>query len=162
MSSKKTSKKTAKKTVAKSSAKHSNLLNFKNFIFSSWAAFIFIFIYEYITHGIILSSEYQKTSNLWRNSFEMQSYIYYAFMSQFAFAAILTYIYLKTITDKSLILSLKFGLMAGLFMGIIQSASYSFMPITLTLALSWFFFAIMETIFISLIIYFMQKNNGKS
>jgi hypothetical protein len=163
MISKKITKKSTKSSVIKTQSKNNNSLNynFRNFIFTSFAAFICVFIYEYIIHGLVLNSEYQKTNHLWRNSFEMQAYIYYAFLSQFAFAVILTYIYFKIITEKSLGMSIKFGFMAGLFMGIIQAASYSYMPITINLTIAWFFFAIIETIFISLIIYLMQKNKYK-
>jgi hypothetical protein len=112
-------------------------MNIKRLSISIFSSFAFVFIYEFLFHGILLKSMYQATLKAWRPESEMMQYMPFATLSQFWFAAIFSLIFVKFCSDKSLQKSVKFGFFMGLFAGAIQFGYYPYMPITLSLAFAW-------------------------
>jgi len=112
-------------------------MNTKRLLNSIFSCFAFVFVYEFIFHGILLKSMYQATVEAWRPESEMMQYMPAAAFSQFWFATTFCLIFVKFCSDKSLQKGIQFGLFMGLFAGAIQFGYYPYMPITLSLALAW-------------------------
>ena len=109
------------------------------------AVFIAWSILDYIIHGVLLQSTYEATANLWRPMEEMKMSLMYVVTLVFAVAFVAIYGFL--FTEKSLVAGIKFGALFGLATGISMGfGSYSYMPIPLTLAWSWFFGSLFETL----------------
>lgn len=112
-------------------------INIKRLALATLASFIVIFVFEFLLHGIALKSTYAATQNLWRPMDEMNSYMPYITLSQIILAALTSIIYALYTRQKSAMDGIKMGAILGLLIGSIQIGSYFYMPIPLSLALSW-------------------------
>jgi hypothetical protein len=101
-------------------------------VFIAWSGM------DFILHGLLLQSTYEATANLWRPMDQMNMPLMYFVTLVFTVCFVL--IYGLLVGQKSLVSGIKFGALFGLATGISMGfGSYSYMPIPLTLAWSWFF-----------------------
>ena len=117
----------------------------KKIILAVVAVFIVWSILDFVLHGLLLASTYQATANLWRPMDQMNRPLMYFVTLVFAVCFVL--IYGLLVKQKSLVSGIQFGALFGLATGVSMGfGSYSYMPIPLTLAWSWFFGSLIETI----------------
>jgi hypothetical protein len=115
----------------------------KRTVFAVVVVFIAWSILDFIIHGMLLKSTYAATASLWRPMGEMNVPLMYLVTLVFTGCFVLIYGYL--VGQKSLVSGIKFGVLFGLATGISMGfGSYSYMPIPLTLAWSWFFGSLIE------------------
>jgi hypothetical protein len=101
------------------------------------AVFIAWSILDFILHGLLLRSTYEATATLWRPMDQMNMPLMYFVTLVFTVCFVL--IYGLLVGQKSLASGIRFGALFGLATGISMGfGSYSYMPIPLTLAWSWF------------------------
>ena len=132
-------------------------MNKQRFNLCVLAGFIFIFAYEAVFHGMLLKPLYEQTANLWRSPEEMQNFMAIIIAVQLSITAVLAYIFTRNYEGKGIGEGIRFGLMIGLFSGIAQFGMYSYMPITMNLAISWFGGAIVEMIGLGIIFALIYK-----
>lgn len=109
----------------------------KRTIWAVVAVFITWSILDFILHGVLLRSTYEATANLWRPMDQMNMPLMYLVTLVFTTCFVLIYGHL--VGRKSLASGIRFGALFGLAIGITMGfGSYSYMPIPLTLAWSWF------------------------
>ncbi len=109
----------------------------KRIILAVVVVFIVWSILDFFLHGLLLRSTYEATANLWRPMDQMNMPLMYSVT--LVFAACFVLIYGLLVKQKSLVSGVLFGALFGLAMGISMGfGSYSYMPIPLTLAWSWF------------------------
>ncbi len=107
------------------------------------AVFIVWSILDFIIHGVLLQPTYEATAELWRPMQQMKMSIMYVVTLLFIVCFVAIYGFL--ITNKSVLSGATFGVLFGLAMGISMGfGSYSYMPIPLTLAWSWFFGSVVQ------------------
>lgn len=107
-------------------------------IFITWS------VLDAIIHGVLLKSTYEASASLWRPMDEMNMPLMYLVTLVFTVCFVLIY---GLIERKSLAAGIKFGALFGLATGISMGlGSYSYMPIPLTLAWSWFLGTLIELI----------------
>ena len=115
----------------------------KQTIWAVIAIFIAWSLLDFLIHGVLLQATYQATANLWRPENEMNMPLMYVvtLILSVGFAAI----YSSLINPKSLAAGIKFGVIFGLATGVSMGfGSYSYMPIPLSLAFSWFIGTLVE------------------
>jgi hypothetical protein len=101
------------------------------------AVFIAWSVLDFLIHGLLLQSIYAATSNLWRPMAEMNRPL--MSLVTLVVAACFVTIYGQLIAKKSLASGIRYGAIFGLATGASMGfGSYSYMPIPLTLACSWF------------------------
>ena len=110
-------------------------MNIKRFIISSIAVFVFVFLFEWLFHGVILKGIYDQTAQLWRPEGEHQ--MVYLFLSQICFSVIAAFIFTRNYEGKGIGEGFRYGLYVGLVLGSVQLATYCYMPIPLVLTLGW-------------------------
>jgi len=117
-------------------------MNIKKLIIPIIAVFVFIFGYEYVVHGVLLKGAYEETAQLWRTAGEYK--MLYMLISQISFAVIVAYIFTLKHENKGIGEGIRYGLYIGLILGSVQIATYSYMPISLTLMMSWVVVSILK------------------
>jgi hypothetical protein len=127
-------------------------MNTKRFALATIAAFIFIFVFEFLYHGHLLKSAYEATSDLWRPEAEMKDFMHICFIVKFLVAATMTYIFTRHYEGKGIMEGVRFGAMIGFLMGISQFSMYAYMPIPMTLGLAWFVGSFIEMTGVGMII----------
>ena len=116
----------------------------KKTIWVTIVVFIAWTIMDFIIHSVLLHSIYHETADLWRPEEEMNMPL--MSLVTLVFTACFVSIYSYLIEPKSLASGIKYGSIFGLATGISMGfGSYGYMPIPLSLAISWFVGAIIET-----------------
>lgn len=114
----------------------------RRFILAVVAVFIAWAVLDFIIHGLILQSTYQATAQLWRPMGQMKMGLMYlvTFVGAASFAGLYAIL-------KSAVAGLKYGLLFGIAIGFPMGfGTYSYMPVPLTLAVTWFIGSLVETI----------------
>ena len=110
----------------------------KRTIWSIVAVFVTWSILDFILHGLLLKTTYEATASLWRPMDQMNMPLMYFVTLIFTTCFVL--IYALLVGKKSLVTGIQFGVLFGLATGITMGfGSYTYLPIPLTLAWSWFF-----------------------
>lgn len=125
-------------------------MNIKRFLIASMAAFVFVFLYEFVVHGFLLKDIYQETAHLWRPEAEMQ--MGFMLLSQLLFAMAIAFFYPIVGPDTDCKKAIPFGLGLGLVLAALQIGAYAYMPIPLALSIYWALASLFEAIGCSLIV----------
>lgn len=106
-------------------------------VFIAWS------ILDFLIHGVFLKSTYQETATLWRPEDAMNMPLMSFVTLVFSTGFVTIYSYL--IEPKSLASGIKYGVIFGIATGVSMGfGSYSYMPIPLSLAFSWFIGSLIE------------------
>jgi len=130
----------------------------KRTIWAIVAVFVAWSILDFILHGLLLRSTYEATANLWRPMDQMNMPLMY--FVTLVFTACFVLIYGHLVGQKSLASGIRFGALFGLATGISMGfGSYTYMPIPLVLAWSWFLGSWIEAVTAGAIVGAMMKSS---
>ena len=108
----------------------------KRYLLSVVLVFVLWSVLDFVIHGVILSSAYQATAQLWRPFAEMKLALLR--LTTLIIAAVFVGIYTLLVNPKSVKTGTIYGLLMGLLSGVSMGlGSYSFMPITIQIAVVW-------------------------
>ena len=108
-------------------------------VFIAWSAL------DFIIHGVLLASTYEATAELWRPMDEMSMPLMYSVTLVFSVCFVL--IFALLVERRSLSAGLLYGTLFGLATGVSMGfGSYTYIPIPMTLAVSWFAGTLVELI----------------
>lgn len=105
-------------------------------VFIAWSAL------DFLIHGMLLKEAYEATAHLWRPMQEMNMTLMHGVT--LVLAVLFVELYAVCVSDKSLSMGLKFGVIFGLAAGVMAASSYLYMPIPLSLAIDWFVGTLVE------------------
>ncbi|MBT3509894.1 MAG: hypothetical protein HN472_10190 [Nitrospina sp.] len=108
----------------------------KRFALAVLAVFIFVFLFEFVVHGILLKGMYIETAHLWRA--EEDSKMIFIMLGQILLSLVATFMFTKLhgvefFNDNGM----KFGILIGLILASPTIASYCYMPVPFALWISW-------------------------
>ena len=115
-------------------------MNVKRFIAAVLFAFVFIFAFQWLYHGVLLMDTYKATPNLWRPMDPKAAptiYCYFMMISEFFMAFMLTFIFTRNYEGKGMGEGLRYGLYVGLLLAAIDLGKYAYMPVAFPLVASW-------------------------
>jgi len=112
-------------------------MNIKRFILASLAAYIFIFLFDWGFHGILLDSIYKDTSYFWRTKEETQLYMHWMLFAQLLLAFIFTWIFTKGYENKGIPEGFRYGFMVSLLFVPSILINYTVIPYPPNLILLW-------------------------
>lgn len=119
-------------------------MSFRKYLVSTFALFVFIFLYEMLVHGFILMGMYEATANVWRDFAEMESNMPFAICCQFALSAWTAFVFSRVYQEGGIKNGLIFGLFFGVFAGILTASWYLWLKVPAQLGMSWFLSGIGE------------------
>lgn len=119
-------------------------MNFKRYLIATVAVFVFIFLYEFLVHGVLLLGLYELTPNVWRDFVVMEANMPLAMCFQLALAAWTTFVFTQVYEDGGMKNGLLFGLFFGVFAGILTASWFLWLPVSVILGWSWFAFSVIE------------------
>jgi hypothetical protein len=109
----------------------------KQTLLATMVVFIVWSIIDFLVHGMLLQSTYQATAHLWRP--EDQAHMLLMSAMTLIFSLCVVSIYSYFIAPKSLRSVAQYGLLLGFGIGCLTGlGTYSYMPIPMELASSWF------------------------
>jgi len=127
-------------------------MNTKRFIPAFIAVFVFIFLYEWFIHGVLLAPIYESTPELWRSKESMGAYFPWLTAGQFIFGFFFCLIFLKGYQGKGIREGLRYGLLIGLLVAPMNLIWYAVQPIPGILAGYWVVSGVVETVFAGFLI----------
>lgn len=89
-------------------------MNVKRFILTSLAVFVFVYLLEFLFHGLLMADSYMAHSELLRTSQEQMVYMPFMALGFLILAFGFTYIFIQGYEGKGLVEGLRFGLYAGI------------------------------------------------
>ena len=123
---------------------------------ASLAVFVVWMILDVVLHGMILSSTYAMTPQLWRPMGEMKMGVNAVVVLVAAICFV--FVYAQLIPEKSLRTALVYALALGIARGITMGyGSYAAMPMPYLLALAWFLGEIVEYLIAGVVMSFIVK-----
>lgn len=132
----------------------------KKFFISIASVFAFTYIVDFFLNNSFLKSAYQATSHLWRPESEMSSLLHLCVIVHLIFAIIIVQFFRDFVFPKktdSLHDSLGAGLLIGEMVGLIQLASYIYIPVPPVIAIGWFTGRVIQCVGAGYILYLIDK-----
>lgn len=127
-------------------------MNIKRFFIAALALFVFIFAFEYVMHGILLTNIYSETPQIWRSNEDMAAYIPFNIAIMAMIAIWITFFFTRIYKNGGLNNGFKFGVYLGVLSGIQAAGAYFYLPISAMLATAWFAIYLAESVIGGLII----------
>ena len=113
-------------------------MNLKRFLLSLLAAFLTIWITDFLIHSVWLSATYGETKELWRPETELMGMMPWMFLGQFLVALAVVLILTVGVTGRrSLMTTLVMAVGLGLFYSGGQFIMYSVQPFPVSLVVKW-------------------------
>lgn len=110
----------------------------KRFLITVMAGFIFAYAYDWAVNAYLLMDLYDRTPQLWRSDAEMQETIWVFWIYHLLLVWVTAFLFTRNYEGKGAGEGLRFGLMIGIIFGLEMAVSYTYLPISGTLALAWF------------------------
>jgi hypothetical protein len=133
-------------------------MNLKRLLLALLAVFVFVWVTDFLIHGVWLKNDYAANMSLWRPEAEMQSHMGWLMLGQFLCSLAFVLLYAKGFAEKN---CLKFAVLFGLFMGIFFEANtlvtYAVQPLPGSLAVKWFLANIAQTVLMGVIVFCTYK-----
>ncbi len=107
------------------------------YVTATIASFIFIFIFGWAFHGVLLDDIYKSLSQLYRPQDTMQDFFIWLMLGQFMVALALVGIIGRATGSQGLKEGAKYGLLFGLLSAGSQLITYAVMPFPTELVLWW-------------------------
>lgn len=105
------------------------------FLLAVLGGVVFVAIFDFVVHSILLMGLYGETAALWRPEEEM--IMSWMIGRDILMVIISLLIFTRHYEAKGMMEGMRFGLMLGALLAVLMSAAYAWMPISLSLALSW-------------------------
>lgn len=119
-------------------------MNFRRYLLSAFALFVFIFLYEMLIHGFVLIEMYESTAKVWRDVEEMKATIPLALCFQLALSAWSAFVFSQLFKEGGIKNGLVFGLFFGVFAGMLTASWYLWLNVPAKLGLGWLMNGIAE------------------
>jgi len=117
-------------------------MNTKRFLIASIAVFGFVFVFEFLVHGLGLKSMYENTAHMWRSEADFK--MIFMLLSQLGFSVMTAFIFTRNYEDKGMGEGVRFGLAIGLLLAVLEVGKYGYMPIPFALVLAWMAAALLK------------------
>lgn len=112
-------------------------MNTKRFTIAAIVLFIFTFAFDFLVHGVLLQNTYKATANMWRPESEMQNFMGLMFATQLAFSVMFAFVFTRNYEGNGIGEGARYGIYIGILFAIIEAQKYCYMPVPLSLPLTW-------------------------
>jgi hypothetical protein len=136
-------------------------MNNKKLALSITFVFAYLYLIDFLLNSMFLKEAYEGTSNLWRSDLEIVGFTHLCIIAHLVFSIILVQFFRDFVLHKRRPMlhdSLAAGLLIGEMVGIVQLATYIYMPITPAIAISWFTARVIQCVGSAYIVHSIDQN----
>jgi hypothetical protein len=101
------------------------------------AAFVLVFLFGYVWHGMLMKGAYQETSSLWRSAPDFQSHFWILILGHAVVAFAFTGHYVSKVGMNSPAMGLGYGVVIGILCGGVELIRFAVEPLTFTILWMW-------------------------
>ncbi len=127
-------------------------MNTKRYLLSAVAAYVFMFAFDFVWHGLLLNDQYEASQTLWRPEADMGTYFPVALAIGLALAFLIAFIFTRNYENRGLAEGAGFGLFLGVFLGLTAFGIYPYLAMPFGLAALWFVGGMIEGVGTGLVI----------
>ena len=123
-------------------------MNIKKYLLSSVAVFLFLSLFGWFYHGMLLKDLYMQTMQYWRPEAEMKSLMPFVYLGHILFALLFCCIYTKGLEagKSGLGQGLRYGFFIGLLLHLPMTvAHHAYLPYPTQLLVAWLVGGVIET-----------------
>ena len=128
------------------------------------AAFATVFAFEWVFHCLYMMPAYEATASVWRTEEAMQEVFHFSLIGQAGKALAVAMLFGYACCSQASCgngsctrSGIKFGIMIGLLWGFPALASYTWLPIPLDIAVSWFVGEVLQGIALGIVLTTLGK-----
>jgi hypothetical protein len=107
------------------------------YIIACIATWIFVFVYEWLLHGVILQPLYMETPDLWRTQADMCNHFQWLVLGQIIFVFLFGYIFTKGYEGLGIAEGARYGWWIGLLLAAPNLVMYAVQPLPPLLVIGW-------------------------
>lgn len=111
------------------------------------ASWVYIFVTDFVIHGMILKDLYKRTASLWRPDAEMQSMMPAMSAGQFLMAATFMFIFTKGYQKGGVSEGVRFGLVFWVLILSSYLMQYATTPLTQEVVVAWAATSLVQLVF---------------
>jgi len=112
-------------------------MNHKRGVIALLVAFVFIFGFGFIWHGILMKSAYMETASLWRTDPDFNSHFWILILSHVVMAFAFTGLYVSKVGIQSPGTGFGYGVVIGIFCVGIDLTRFAVEPLTTKILWLW-------------------------
>ena len=113
-------------------------MNVKRFVLACLAVFVFVMLFGWVFHDVLLKDTYAQTANMWRTKAEMGQYFVWLVLGQFVQVVAFCVIYTRSESHKR---SVAFGAGYGIAVGVLKAGGslviHAVQPLPMSLIGAW-------------------------
>ena len=112
-------------------------MNTKRCFFAFIAAFLFIFGFEFLFHGMFMKSAYMETAALWRTEADFQSHFWILVLGHAVIAFAFTGLYVSKVGLQSAATGFGYGIVIGILCVGVELIRFAVEPLTAKILWMW-------------------------
>ena len=100
-------------------------------------AFVLVFLFGFVWHGILMKGAYAETASLWRTEGDFQNHFWILIVGHAVLAFAFTGLYVSKVGENSVATGLGYGIVFGIFCAGVELIRFAVEPITAKILLMW-------------------------
>jgi hypothetical protein len=112
-------------------------MNHKRGVIALIVAFVFIFFFGFVWHGILMKSAYEETASLWRPDADFKNHFWILVVGHAVIAFAFTGLYISKIGLPSPGIGMGYGIVIGILCSGVNLIRFATEPITMTILWMW-------------------------
>lgn len=132
-------------------------MNKKRFAFAAIAAFVAIFVTDFLIHNVMLSEHYAASMQLWRPMEEMNAVFPIMLLAQLLIGIALAWIFTYGYQNKGIMEGVRFGALIGILNIANTLVWYVVIPLPTGLMWAWLITGFIQSIVIGVVISLVYK-----
>ena len=112
-------------------------MNHKRGVMALFAAFVFIFSFGYLWHGLLMKSAYLRTPALWRPQSDFLSYFWILILGHLVMAFAFTALYVSKVGVQSAAKGFGYGICFGIFFSGVNIIRFAVEPLPAGMLWMW-------------------------
>ena len=127
-------------------------MNHKRGFVAFVSAFIVIFLFEFLWHGMLMKSAYMETAALWRPEAELQAHFWVLILGQLIIAFAFTGLYVSKVGINSAATGAGYGIVIGILCAGSNFIQFAVQPLTTKILWMWIIGGVVELAIVGAVI----------
>jgi hypothetical protein len=112
-------------------------MNHKRGFVAFVCAFVFIFMFGFVWHGMLMKSAYMETASLWRSEADFQAHFWILILGHAVMAFAFTGLYVSKVGRNSAATGLGYGVVIGILWAGVELIRFAVEPLTAKILWMW-------------------------
>lgn len=136
-------------------------MNTKRLLLCLVAAFVTVFVTDYLIHQILLAPDYAASKALWRSEETMQQFLHWLMIGELLWVLGVTLLWVKGFAERACwTCVLGFGFSTGLVGTVYVPTFYAVMPLPGALCVKWFVAGLLQSLLVTLVLHLITKRKA--